>query len=105
MLFTNNSARMDLSSPGHADYGKHLTKDELKSILRPHAAATEAVMTWLSEAGVQAHDITEDGEWINFVAPVERAEQVLETRFNVYRSMAGDKIRTLQYSIPEKLHG
>ncbi|OQO04353.1 hypothetical protein B0A48_10964 [Cryoendolithus antarcticus] len=94
----------DISTPEHASYGKHLKRDELKALLRPHPAATESVVTWLQSAGID--DIVDDGEWINFVTVVDKAESLLNTKFEVYRNKYSkqDKIRTLHYSVPEQLH-
>jgi hypothetical protein len=50
----------DISTPGHARYGQHLKRDQLKAMLRPKADATSAVMSWLTDAGVSQETI-EDG--------------------------------------------
>ena len=95
-----------ISDPSHRNYGKHLKRDELKAMLRPHPEATESVMFWLQNAGVASKDIVDDGEWINFMATVQEAEGLFDTTFDIYRSTQArqDKIRTLHYSVPENLH-
>lgn len=96
----------EISNPSHRSYGKHLKRDELKAMLRPHPEATESVLSWLKNAGVASEDIADDGEWINFMATVKEAENLLDTTFDIYRSTQArqDKVRTLQYSVPESLH-
>lgn len=98
---------LDISTPGSANYGKHLKRDELKAMLRPEAKATDSIVAWLEASGIESEDIEDDGDWINFVATVSQAEKMMDTKFNVYRSEIRknvQKIRTLEYSIPTELH-
>lgn len=97
---------LDISTPGHPSYGQHLKRDELKAMLRPSAAASEAILGWLDAQGVPKADIEDDGDWINFSLSVSEAERILYTQFHYYTSLvSGVKtIRTLQYSVPRKLH-
>ncbi|KAI5367380.1 Putative peptidase S53, activation domain, peptidase S8, subtilisin, Ser-active, Sedolisin [Septoria linicola] len=94
-----------VSNPSNARYGQYLKRDELKDLLRPKSEATSAVMSWLVQSGVSPEAIAEDGEWINFVASVKIANDLLDTSFDIYENVRGQKrIRTLQYSIPGELH-
>lgn len=96
---------MDISTPGNAMYGKHMKRDELKNMIRPTSEATASVMNWLLQSGVSREALANNGEWINFVAPVELAEKLLETTFALYENrQGGKKVRTLQYSVPSELH-
>ncbi|KAF2745280.1 tripeptidyl-peptidase-like protein [Sporormia fimetaria CBS 119925] len=94
---------MDISTPSHPNYGRHLKRAELKELLKPRPESTTVVMDWLEESGVPADDIENDGEWINFIAPVSIAEKMMGTSFNTYQNLVRDdvrKIRALQYSVP-----
>lgn len=97
---------LDISTPSHPNYGKHMKRDELKAMLRPTAEATVSIMEWLAASGVQSHDIEDDGDWINFIATVSQAEEMMDTKFHTYRSSVRpmEKIRTLHYSVPAELH-
>ncbi|KAI9727809.1 MAG: vesicle formation at the endoplasmic reticulum [Cirrosporium novae-zelandiae] len=95
---------LDISTPNHPKYGQHLSKTELKSMLRPSASATEAIIGWLSDEGIPARDIEDDGDWINFYASVADAERIMNTRFYNYQSNDVTLMRTLEYSVPQKLH-
>lgn len=97
---------LDISTPGHALYGQHLKRDELKAMLRPSPSATRQIMNWLESSGVQGKDIVDDGEWINFLTNTTTAEKMMDTKFKIYRNEDAqvDKVRTLQYSVPEQLH-
>lgn len=95
----------NISTPGHIDYGKHLKRDELKTLLRPESDATQTVLQWLNSSGIPESDVIEDGEWIRFSTDIQRAEEMLGTYFGVYHhpSRVGGKIRTRQYSLPEEV--
>jgi tripeptidyl-peptidase-1 len=96
----------DISNPDSTNYGKHMKRNELKTLLRPSSAATTAVVDWLKESGVHAADIQDDGEWINFVTTIGQVEVMLDTKFNLYQNvnkLSLKKIRTLHYSLPKVL--
>jgi tripeptidyl-peptidase-1 len=80
---------MEVSDPGHARYGQHLKRDELKDLIKPREESTAAVLSWLEESGVHA--------------PVERAESMMDTSFKVYQNEVRPgvkRIRSLSYSVP-----
>jgi len=94
---------MEVSSPSNPRYGKHLKRDELKDLIKPRAESVATVLNWLEQSGVEARDIHNNGEWINFYAPVKRAEEMMGTTFKTYQSEARAstrKIRSLGYSVP-----
>lgn len=97
---------VQISTPGHLKYGKHMKRDELKAMLRPSLDATNAIIGWLEAEGVPAANIEDNGDWINFSVSTIEAERILRTQFYYYSSSVNDvkKIRTLQYSVPQKLH-
>ena len=99
-------ALFDISTPGHSKYGQHLKREQIKDLLRPYPQATSAVIAWLKKSGVSEEHIVDDGEWINFWTDVASAEQLFETKFKVYgaKHQNIEKIRTLEYSVPEELH-
>ncbi|KXS94079.1 hypothetical protein AC578_9215 [Pseudocercospora eumusae] len=95
----------DVSNPASSSYGQHLKRDEIREILRPSPEATADVVKWLVGSGVALDKIAEQGEWINFVAPVDIANDLLNTSFAIYQNTRGQEIlRTLQYSVPSELH-
>ncbi|KAI8941272.1 hypothetical protein NX059_002502 [Plenodomus lindquistii] len=97
---------MEISTPSHARYGQHLKRNELKALIKPRAESTSAVLNWLQQSGVESRDIENDGEWINFYAPVKRAEEMMGTTFKTYQSEvrpAIKKIRSLGYSVPKQV--
>ena len=68
---------IDISTPGHAKYGSHMSREELKRSLKPSEEATEAILEWLESSGIQ--HISNDGDWISFVATTEQAESMMDT--------------------------
>lgn len=97
---------MEISTPNHPRYGQHLKREQLKELIKPRAESTDAVLNWLKTSGVPSSDVVDDGEWINFVAPVSTAEKMMDTTFKTYQNLIRDdikKIRTLHYSVPENV--
>ncbi|KAL6709341.1 Tripeptidyl-peptidase sed2 [Coniothyrium glycines] len=97
---------MEVSTPSHPRYGKHLKRHELKDLVKPRAESTSAVFSWLESSGVDTRDIKNDGEWINFYAPVKRAEEMMGTSFKTYQSEVRSdvkRIRSLSYSVPREI--
>ncbi|KAI3326418.1 subtilisin-like protein [Xylariaceae sp. AK1471] len=95
----------DISTPQHALYGQHLSREELRDLVKPTEESTAAVLNWLRAAGINEEDIEEDGEWVNFKATVAKASDLLSTEFGVYNHVGTVKesIRTLRYSVPEEV--
>src|SRR5271155_3727271 len=83
-----------------------MKRDELKDFLNPALETSEAVINWLTGAGVPISQIEDHGQWINFVVPCSQAEAILDTKFHSYRHEATGKsaIRSLRYSLPQWLH-
>ncbi|KAJ5377408.1 subtilisin-like protein [Penicillium cataractarum] len=97
---------IDLSTPGHPNYGKHMKREEVEGLLRPNSAVSDQVLAWLSSEGISNHTIDIYGNWISFSATVFQAEQMLKTEFSHYRHDPSGKslLRTLGYSLPHKIH-
>jgi tripeptidyl-peptidase-1 len=95
---------MEISTPSHSRYGQHLKRDELKELIKPRAESTDSVLDWLKTSGIPSDDVVNDGEWINFAAPVSTVERMLDTTFKTYQSLVREdvkKIRALHYSVPK----
>lgn len=97
---------IDISTPNHPLYGQHMKRDELKAFLKPSPEVSGAILSWLDAEGISEDFIENDGDWINFIAPVSRVERMLNTHFYYFYHKEGNarQIRTLQYSLPQKLH-
>ena len=63
-----------VSTPGHADYGKHLEGHHVDALVRPSTVAHEAILEWLGREGVT--EIRSDGAWVTFGTFVGAANKV-----------------------------
>ena len=92
---------LDVSMPDHPRYGKHLHGHEIKALLKPTDAASNAVISWLQECNITA--IEDDGDWVIFRTNVEVANRILDTNFLWYTGdyQGWERLRALQYSVPE----
>lgn len=93
---------LDMSTPGHPNYGMHMTRDELRAYTSPSDATVSVATEWLNKHGIQAsvyHD------WVSFTSTVRTANKLLDTEFGWYQYQdspgASPKLRALSYSIPE----
>ncbi|KAF3492192.1 tripeptidyl peptidase SED3 [Arthroderma uncinatum] len=97
---------LDISTPEHEKYGKHMSRRDLKELLQPRKEVSDSIVSWLEEEGVAKRSIQDDGDWIQFVVSVSQAEKMLKTRFYYYHDSADPRIsmiRTLKYSVPAHL--
>lgn len=94
---------LDISSPGHQKYGRHMTRDEVSAFLKPRSEDTDAVSAWLREGGME--NIKVDADWFSFSGPVSKAEKLLNAEFLYYHNTVTKHkvLRTLEYSVPESV--
>lgn len=93
-----------VSTPNSPDYGKYLDIDEINEIFAPSNASYEAVESWLKSH--QVTNYTRQAGSIWFYTTVSTANKLLSTDFKTFSDPGGiEKLRTLQYSLPEELVG
>ena len=102
---------VDLSTPGHQEYGRHMSREVVDDFVRPFDQGTETVVAWLEGEHVPAESIDVHGNWVEFTVPVSQAESILRTRFyRFYQTMPEDEaprtavVRTLAYSVPRDVY-
>ncbi|KAK4122203.1 peptidase-like protein [Parathielavia appendiculata] len=95
----------EISDPAHPKYGRHLSRDDLSSLMAPRAESTSAVLSWLRDAGIPSSKVHEDGEWINFNVTVREASALLDADFGVWGHDGTNikRVRALQYSVPDEV--
>ncbi|KAF9009885.1 family S53 protease [Cyathus striatus] len=98
-------ALFDVSTPGSALYGQHLSKEEVDAFVAPSSETVSLVNEWLSSNGITATPISPAGDWLEFTVPVSKANAMLGADFNVFSHQPSGKqiVRTLAYSIPANL--
>lgn len=93
---------MEISTPGHSNYGMHMSREELRRYTAPDPSSTSAVLVWLREYHIES---SVDNDWISFTTTAATAGQLLNTTFAWYQfDGRGDpKLRTLAYSVPDSI--
>lgn len=88
----------DISTPQHALYGRHLSREELKDMMKPRDESTTAVLGWLEAAGIPSSSIENTGEWINVRTTAANAEELLNTTYSIYNHVGTrvERLRTLR---------
>ncbi|CRG83830.1 tripeptidyl-peptidase I [Talaromyces islandicus] len=96
---------LNIATPGHTSYGQFLSPEKLKEHAAPSSAASDAVISWLTEHSLASDAIQNDGTTLTFQLPVEQAEKMLQTQFHNYKSTATGEVRTLTlaYSVPKSI--
>ncbi|KAK3897520.1 peptidase S8/S53 domain-containing protein [Staphylotrichum tortipilum] len=98
-----DQAVLDMSTPGHPNYGMHMARDELRSYTAPSDDAVAAVTDWLRDHAIQP---VVDHDWISFTTTVRTANQLLGTQFAWYKHLDGlapPALRALAYSLPDDI--
>lgn len=117
-------ALYDVSTPGSASYGEHLSKEEVmktfhnmessltfasqvEKFVAPTAQTSDAVNAWLQQAGLNATTVSPAGDVLRISVPVSKANELFDADFAVYTHSGTGKqaIRTMSYSIPASLEG
>jgi len=95
-----DQAVLDMSTPGHPNYGMHMSREELRSYTAPRQESVSAVVRWLRKYDI-APSVNND--WVSFTVTAATANELLNTTMSWYQySGGGDaKIRTLSYSVPD----
>ncbi len=95
-------ATLEVSTPGHPNYGMHLSREEVRALAAPSDAAVADVSDWLQRYGIQA---AVDNDWITITTTVSSANQLLDADFAWYQdeNSSSPKLRTLSYSVPDEL--
>lgn len=91
-----------VSSPGSPDYGKHLTREELRSYVAPTGQSVDDVTAWLAKYDVVP---TVDNDWMTIATDVKTANAMLDAEFGWYEYEKGGglKLRTLSYAVPDEI--
>jgi tripeptidyl-peptidase I len=77
---------LDISDPRSANFGKHMTAEEVGNLFRPSSESIGAVRDWLHGAGIEMerHTVTLGKGYLRFNASVEELENLLSTKYHMY---------------------
>ena len=96
---------IEVSDPSHARYGQHLSAKEIADIVRPSDDSVNMVHEWLAEHGIEDFDYTPAKDWVTIVVPIEKAEELLQTKYSKFEHHTGATInRAPEWSLPLHLH-
>ncbi|KAL1737918.1 Pro-kumamolisin, activation domain-containing protein, partial [Schizophyllum fasciatum] len=99
-------ALFDVSTPSSANYGKHLSMDEVKAFASPSAETMKTVSEWLSAEGISYDVNGAYGDWVSFSIPVSQANDLFGASYETFVHVPTEstQVRTLAYSLPKALH-
>ncbi|KAH9217424.1 putative Tripeptidyl-peptidase sed1 [Leptodontidium sp. 2 PMI_412] len=102
-LEAGHNKLMEISTPGSASYGNHMTPEEVIEFFAPRQSSTDAVIDWLTTSGISADRCAPSAnkQWIQFDATAEEAENLLFADFYLWEHSSGvHDISTEEYHIP-----
>lgn len=97
----------EVSDPDHHRYGQHLKAQDVHKLLEPANETMDLVHQWLAEYGLDESQLgyTPARDWITVTLPVADVEEMLDTKYAVYRHDDGSElVRTPEWSLPLHLH-
>lgn len=95
-----------IATPGHHQYGSHMSQKAIDAIIAPKDESGELVMAWLQSAGLSDHaTYSVRGDSIVVDASVSQIEKLLDTEYTAYRNTETKEVvlRTLEFSLPSAL--
>ncbi|KAG5976499.1 hypothetical protein E4U55_007302 [Claviceps digitariae] len=99
---------LQVSTPQHANYGKHLSSRQVQQLLQPAPESVRAVRQWLTELEpLREANITASSseDWLELTMPVACLERLLQTEYWVFQHAPSRAfaIRSLAWSLPAHL--
>lgn len=97
----------EVSDPDHQYYGQHLRAQEVHKLVEPSDETLAQVHEWLADYGVDKSklDYSPAKDWITVTIPVADIEQMLNTKYSIYRHDDGSEVvRAPKWSLPLHLH-
>lgn len=88
-----------VSTPGEPTYGQYLDRGQVEAEFP--TVSSQPVVNWLKSNDVT--EIYQDGSELNFATTVGNVNKLLNTTFAYYQKGNTQKLRTMQYSIPDDL--
>ena len=95
-----------ISDPRHSRYGQYLSTEELRQLTAPREGSVDLIQSWLldHDIGDDDYEFTTVTNWLSVTVAVEKAEQMLNTTYSVFRHEDGSSlIRAPEWSLPDHL--
>ncbi|KAA1473170.1 family S53 protease [Dentipellis sp. KUC8613] len=100
-------ALYSVSTPGDAQYGKHLSLEEVQKFTTPTSATMDAIASFLSAHNLTQTRLSTGKNWLNVNITAAEANTIFGANYSIYTHQeTGEKVtRTLEYTIPKGLEG
>jgi len=84
---------MAISHPDSKEYGQHWTPEQVAATFAPTKESIQTVQNWLLSSGVNADRIrlSKSQGWIQFDSTIQEMEDLLDSRYKVYKHNNGAK--------------
>lgn len=95
-----------VSDPDHADYGNHLSQQDVTAIVRHPEEKLQRVLRWLLDSGATQVRVNAHRDSIQFSARADAVEDMFRTTLSAFVHKTRDVTlhrATAQYSVPEEL--
>ncbi|KAI7775212.1 hypothetical protein LA080_007163 [Diaporthe eres] len=90
----------EVSDPDSAQYGMHLSKEQLLQAMPDVESSATTVQSWLHSQNMRS-SYSEGGGWVTFDMSVADAEALFDAKYAFYsHNGSAPVLRTLSYSIP-----
>ncbi|RWA03351.1 hypothetical protein EKO27_g11753 [Xylaria grammica] len=99
---------LNIATPGHAQYGKHLTLEQIDAIVAPKPESKDLLFQWLDNHGLaNGAALNSRGNVVKVNTTISQAEALLRTNYHSYTNTnTGAKAsRALSVHVPQALVG
>ncbi|KAH0000484.1 subtilisin-like protein, partial [Aureobasidium melanogenum] len=92
-----------VSDPSSPNYGKYYTADQVNALFGPSTGSVDAVTSWAKSSGMESS--LERGLHVTVKTTIGDANKVFGANFTTFKdeSTGVEKLRTLQYSVPDEI--
>eukprot|EP00937_MAST-01D_sp_MAST-1D-sp2_P005366 g5366.t1 len=98
-----------VSTPGHAEYGEHLTQAQVTKMVAAPAATVDKLTNWLTVSGATRVSVSEHQDAIEADLPASAAEAAFGTQIFRFRHRKHSSVSLLRastrYTLPAELAG
>lgn len=90
---------MNIATPGHAQYGKHLDHETILAMIAPKQESNDLVMQWLKDETEKSEaEITMKGDYVTVQASVTTIEKLLDAEYSVFGKSWSKALLSSEYS-------
>ncbi|EGP91925.1 uncharacterized protein MYCGRDRAFT_67381 [Zymoseptoria tritici IPO323] len=90
----------EIATPGNSHYRQHLSTDDIQTLLAPTQSTTDNILSWLFSNGDHS-STTQRGNVIEVATTIRKAEQLLNTTYNVYTDGVREIVRSDEINLPQ----